>query len=464
MNRIFALISFVVLFALGIQLKLDTTKTVEVEEDEITKPQKLRKKKDSERMERRPASIVPSNQQNTQSYRTVDKDRNVFQDAPEQLAENIPEQTPVSNKEPYKNVQGQVPSDFRPSPEAQRAPAQDSKSYSKKETSMVPSGGPRLPPNDKPGGSPCLFCIKPPTPTNDGDPSSTGGSSGSVSGDGVSSLNCTASVGSGSFANPFAVSLNCSTAADIKFTISETICGDPDTGSSYSSSFTVNPGAGTYCLSFKGTTSAGVESSVVEKFYTFNPALPDIQVAHIKTYFQTTELQGLMSVTSTDFSDPDYSMGVVNLKTHDPGLAGLNWLCHEIVEDQSTLSSPTPVLPMIDTNVSGFAVSSQVDIFLQSINLGYGNNFVTSYLRNNNFVEPVYSCSTTNIILEDFPYFDSNPQHGYAGSDNVREFSGGFTHLGFFEPEPTVYRGPAGVDSQTTSAQELETGLFSIFY
>lgn len=460
MNRLFALISFIVLFALGIQLKLDTPKTVEVEE-EITKPKKFKKKKQSERTERRPASSAPSRTGNSPSYRSVDKDENVFQDAPEELAQNIPET--VTPDESFRTVQSQGPSDFRPQHIPQRTPSQNNKSSSKSSSTSSSSSlgaGPRLPVPGGPESAPCLFCMNTPvTPPGENDPEVTDTTSGESGGGGsTSSLICSASVGSGSFANPFNISLTCSTAADIKFTISENTCGDPDTGAAYSSSFTVNPGAGTYCLSFKGTTSSGVESDVVEKFYTFNPALPDIQVAHTKTYFQTTELQGLMSITSTDFSNPDYSMGVVNTKTFDPGPAG--WLCDQIVEDYST----SPLFPMADTNVSGFLVSSQVDVFLQPLTMVYGNNFVTSYLRNNSFNEPVYSCSTTNIELEDFPYFDPNPHQGYTGTDDVREFSGGFTHLGFFEPEPTVYRGPAGVDSQTTSSQELETGLFGIFY
>lgn len=459
MNRLFALISFVVLFALGIQLKLDTPKIVEVEEELITKPKKLKKKKDDFMSERRPASSDPFKQTDSPNFKAVDKDGNVFQDAPEELAQNSPETVPED--QPFQTVQNQGPSSFIPTPRPQREPSQNTKSSSRGDSSSAPKTGsvlgasPRL---ATPGTEPCLFCMSPPRADSDADedPASDDGSSGG--GGGSPSLICTASVGSGSFANPFNISLTCSTAADIKFTISENTCGDPDLGSAYTSSFILNPGAGTYCLSFKGTTSAGVESDVVEKFYTFNPALPDIQAAHTKKFFQTTELQGLMSVTSSDFSDADYSMGVVNTKTFDPGPAG--WLCHEIVEDPST----TRLIPMADTNVSGFSVSSQVDVYFKTTNLEYGNNFVTSYLRNNSFTEPVYSCSTTNIVLEDFPYFDSNPHQGYTGTNDVREFSGGFTHLGFFEPEPTVYRGPAGSDSETSSSQELETGIFGIFY
>lgn len=81
-----------------------------------------------------------------------------------------------------------------------------------------------------------------------------------------------------------------------------------------------------------------------------------------------------------------------------------------------------------------------------------------------NFIEPVVSCTTNNIILEDFEYFDPTPYHGVAGNDQVREYSGGFTHMGFFEPEETLYRGPAGSGSETVSSQKLNSNLFGIFY
>jgi hypothetical protein len=199
--------------------------------------------------------------------------------------------------------------------------------------------------------------------------------------------------------------------------------------------------------------------------YNFNPELPDIQIAHKRLFYQTTELAGKLSVASEDFGKSHFFMGVLNLKNHNPTSTGLNWSCEEIYHNSSTLSSPTARVVMAETDVSGFSATSQINVSLGRMDLAYGNNYVTSYTGNGEFAEPPISCSTTKIVLEDFPYFEALPLHGEApNTAGVREFSGGFTHLGFFEPEATVYRGPAGSSSTSVSSQELKTGMFGVFY
>lgn len=281
---------------------------------------------------------------------------------------------------------------------------------------------------------------------------------------GDTQLTCSSNIGSGTFSYAFSVTLSCSSAATIRYCISEDTCCDPSTGAIYTGAIPINMGAGNFCLSFAGETLTGVDSVVSNNLYTLNPAVPDLQVAHQKRYFQTTELEGVMNLTSAEFGDPSFSVGILNLKSHDPGPSGMDWDCNSIMADYPTLSAPTPLVMLNDQPADSFLAGTQINVFLRSLNLGYGLNYLTSYVKNNNFVEPVTACSTTPVMLEDFAHFDFMPTQATPGTNDVREYAGGFTHLGFFEPETTLYRGPAGSSSETVSDQEIETNLFGIFY
>ncbi|HXH31876.1 MAG TPA: hypothetical protein VNJ01_13790 [Bacteriovoracaceae bacterium] len=276
---------------------------------------------------------------------------------------------------------------------------------------------------------------------------------------------CSASIGGGSFSSPQNIELTCTTNSEILYCLSENTCCDPTVGLEYSAAVPIGSGPGTYCLSFVGTSVEGGKSSVVkEETYFFNPALPNLQMAQTKIYYQTTELEGKIIISSNDFGKNSYSMGVVNLKSHDPGTTGLNLDCAAIVEEHATLTAPVPMMAMPDTDVSGFSITSQIDVFFDLNNLFYGNNYLTSYMKNGQFNEAPYSCSTLLVTLKDFDYFQITPTHGDVGSNVVREFSGGFTHMGFFEAENDVYRGPAGSSAENVSDQELRVGMFGMFY
>jgi hypothetical protein len=99
--------------------------------------------------------------------------------------------------------------------------------------------------------------------------------------------------------------------------------------------------------------------------------------------------------------------------------------------------------------------------------LDYGDNFITSYMKNSNFVAPIYSCSTTKVVLSDFEFFQEDLAFGEEDGAQ-RVFTGGLSPYGFFEDQATVFRGPAGVDSQELTnnsyGQKLKSGMFGIFY
>lgn len=277
---------------------------------------------------------------------------------------------------------------------------------------------------------------------------------------------CSASVGEGTFSSPINLSLSCSSPGEIKYCIGEGECCDPDTGALYVSTIMVGASASTYCVSFKGVSNKGAVSTISERTYTFNPALADLQISHKKKFYQTTELMGLMSITSDDFQKNGYSVGVINMKSHDPGTDGLNLTCQQIIEDDhSSLTPDVPAFLLPDTDISGMASSSQLDVDLDTSNLIYGENYLTSYMKNVVYSSSVYSCVTSKITLRDFEYFQYTPTNYIAGSLAIGEFAGGFTHLGFFEPvTEIIHRGPAGVGTHEVDTQELRFGLFSVFY
>jgi hypothetical protein len=277
-------------------------------------------------------------------------------------------------------------------------------------------------------------------------------------------LNCNASIGAGSYATPQNVSLSCSSSASIKYCISENVCCDPDSGLNYSGPLQVGQGPKTYCLSFRGTANDGGNSDIVELMYTFSPGLPDISVAHTKVFYQTTELAGRMSLASTDFGNNNYSGGAINLKNHDPGISGLNWNCDDAFNNYSTLNTSAPSVLLPDMNVAGVSSASQINVDFDSPQMIYGENHIMSYMRNNLFSELVLACSFSKVTLYDFPYFSESPSHGETGTNQVREFAGGFSHIGFFEAESTLYSGTVGTSASTNGSQELKSGLFKTFY
>lgn len=301
-----------------------------------------------------------------------------------------------------------------------------------------------------------------PTPTNTDTEVTSNGGPASTPVDTVN-LTCSVNLGEGSYQAPSSVSISCSTAADIKYCLGENVCCDPESsGVVYTTPITVGTEAKTYCLSYIGLSDDSV-SSIYQKSYTFNPSMPALSVAHTKTYYQTTQLSGVDYISSTNFGTPHNQIGQINFKLRDPGPSGLNLTCDEVIDTYSSYTLPSPVVVLGPLDTSSFSPSDQVEVILSLAKLDYGNNFITTYAKNTDYADKK-SCSTTNVVLYDFEYFQDTVAHGDVGTDTVREFSGGFSPYGFFETDTQVYRGPAGVSTENQSGQELRTGLFSVFY
>lgn len=295
-----------------------------------------------------------------------------------------------------------------------------------------------------------------PSPSSTVSSPSSGKSSGGTPT--ISPPNCSASVGGGTFNSPVNVSLNCSTASTINYCLAEGSCCDPSTGSTYALPLLIGATESTFCLSFQGTDSGGRSSGIIQQTYSFNSAAPNLQVDFQKTVYQTTQLEGFLSISSDDFGSSTLAGGVLNFKSSDPVVSGYT-SCQDQVENSSPLS---PVSVMAETSLSHLTSGQQLDVFFGNFELVYGDNFITSYLLNSAYGD-VYSCSTSKVVLEDFPFFDSSPT--FATSGSIHEFSGNFTATSFFEvPASAITRSPAGSSTEDQTGQELRSGLFGVFY
>ncbi len=303
-------------------------------------------------------------------------------------------------------------------------------------------------------------------PNNGADPTPRPGetqNSGDYSYDG-SALSCSANVGGGAYNAPVSVTVSCNGAAQIRYCLAENSCCDPETaGTIYAGPIAIGADAKTYCLSFYGDNGDST-SSKVERSYTFSSAVPDLQVVQEKTFYQTTQLDGVTSLASDDFGKSGHDIGIINLKTHDPGPGGLNLTCMDVVEDFATLPAPSPSVLLSATDMQPLSASAQLDVMLGASELVYGSNHLTSYVVASAYAPTQYACSTNLVTLEDFEFFQAEPAHGETGTTTVREFSGGFSAYGFFEEEDNIYRGPAGLSAETQTGQELRTGMFGVFY
>ena len=272
---------------------------------------------------------------------------------------------------------------------------------------------------------------------------------------------CSANSSGGTFSGPVTVNLSCSSASTIKYCVSENTCCDPENGLIYTGPIQIGQPSKTFCLSFSGISqSSGLISQITEAQFQFDPDVPDIHVVQEKAYVQTTQLDTLMKITSNDFGSIHHSVGIINLKTHDPSLQS----CQDIVENHTTLfSSPTTLNILPDTNVVSYSSSFELNMSLAAPSLIYGENNLTSYLKSIQYSTPKYTCSQSKLILEDFYYSQTLPIDVVVAAD-TSVLTGGFDYIAPYESAPSsIYRGPAS-DVDPSSSQQIRTGLWSIFF
>lgn len=297
------------------------------------------------------------------------------------------------------------------------------------------------------------------TPTTTTSPADVPADSSSSTPSSGSSFSCSSNLGGGAYNHPLGVTLTCTSTAEIKYCLSQGTCCDPETaGTTYTSQIVVGAEEGQFCLSFVGEGSKG-SSSVTNLNYDINHALPHLNVDHPRTTYQTTELAAMSFLTSNDFSKSGHNIGQLNLKSHDPTPSGLNLDCVEIMNDYSTFTSPLVTMTLALYDMLGILPSQQIEVPLNLNQLDYGDNFITTYVVNQSYMAPLYSCSTTKVVLNDFEFYQTDSVHREIGTGGVQEFTGGFQPYGVHSPDEAM-RAPASVAGEA----DLEVGMVEIFY
>lgn len=278
-------------------------------------------------------------------------------------------------------------------------------------------------------------------------------------------LTCSVSQGSGVYGNPVQVSISCSAASDIKYCIQSGSCCDPKTaGITYSSPLAIGSQDGSYCVSYYGVSTAGKSSTINSATYTINNTFPHLQVQTPKIFYQTTELPLASIMASSNFGNIGYGMGQINMKSHNPGLTGLNMGCQEIVEEYATIPAPVPVSTFSPLDLSTVASGLQLNVSTPLNKLEYGDNYLTTYVVDNNHAVPLYSCSTNKVTLQDFEFFNFELSYAEPSATDVSEFSGSVVVYGFFEEQMEVTREPAGSATENVSGQQMGLNSFGVFY
>ncbi len=277
-------------------------------------------------------------------------------------------------------------------------------------------------------------------------------------------LSCFSNVNGGIFGGSVEINLACnSSVAEIKYCLQEGSCCDPHTsGNLYTGPITLGMFNENTCLSFYGERGDS-HSQVVNHTYRFDGLLPDLQLNFPKTLYQTTQLEGHHFLGSNDFGKTNYTVGEFNFKNYDPAF-NVKGNCEDIFENFVELQAlnPSPLLNPFDMSLLSW--ENQLKIPLSLNDLNYGENFIASFVANNNYDLPLYACSANKITLMDFDFFAFEASHGDDGADQLKDDSGSFVAYGFFESDPDIHRDPAGLSIEEKSGQELRVGSFGIFY
>lgn len=320
--------------------------------------------------------------------------------------------------------------------------------------------------------APPAYFAPPTTTSSTGSPTNTDSTSGPTTDTDPGSdtptsdpLTCSVNQGGGVFGNPVQVSISCSAASEIKYCIQSGSCCDPKTaGVTYSSPLAIGAQDGSYCVSYYGVSTAGKSSTINSATYTINNTFPHLQVQTPKIFYQTTELPLASIMASSNFGNIGYGMGQINMKSHNPGLTGLNMGCQEIVEEYATIPAPVPVSTFSPLDLSTVASGLQLNVSTPLNKLEYGDNYLTTYVVDNNHAVPLYSCSTNKVTLQDFEFFNFELSYAEPSATDVSEFSGSVVVYGFFEEQMEVTREPAGSATENVSGQQMGLNSFGVFY
>ncbi|HXH74268.1 MAG TPA: hypothetical protein VNJ08_04840 [Bacteriovoracaceae bacterium] len=276
-------------------------------------------------------------------------------------------------------------------------------------------------------------------------------------------ITCVTDVGSGTFSSPQNVHITCTENAAIEYCVGAGACPatcTPNLTYSALAGIAVGTDGATHCLAFNAGADDSSATTSGAITYAF-ASVPNLEVDVPKIVYQTTQLQGEMSLWSDDATRSNYWLGIVNLKTNDPD----DYTCEEIAEGTGTFGV-VPGIVQVPYDASAMTSGQTLDVTFGTGQLDYGDNWITSYAKNMNFISSnSYACESIMVTLADFNYFEAYDSTRVVNGSGIVELSGGFTPMGTFEPDPTLtIRAPAGTTVESHTSKEVRTGMFGIFF
>ena len=280
---------------------------------------------------------------------------------------------------------------------------------------------------------------------------------------GSNTISCSSDQAEGIFGSSISLVLSCSETANIQFCVQQGggCCSPLTSPTSFSGSVDLNSGDGEYCVSFFGTGNGGEFSSVSSLTYTIDSTLPDLNVNFPTIQIQTTELPLTNSTQSTDFGEANHFYHQINLKSHDPGISGLDLNCSDILSTYTSLSSPVPVVIETELDTSSNGPADQISQTIDSGILVGGDNFIVTIFEDRS--RNVFSCQTQRVVLNDVIKSDFTGTGATAVLGGVRRVSGQFVGFGHFQAAPIIDTS-SGENENEQSGVVNKTDLLNVFY
>lgn len=279
---------------------------------------------------------------------------------------------------------------------------------------------------------PAVVQVVQPTPqaTATAVPSSSGGTGNSEAGESEPSIDVMADKANGTYNSNQLVTLSysldgvLSDEGEILYCVGSGLypetCCDLSAPSTYSAPVTLGAGDGHYCLAYQGKSSTNRVSAVKVLEIVVDTKIPNTPSSSSQAqYLQTTERYSFSLPEITYTNDPTgIKMNFYNL-TSNPGT---NLDCANIAQ------TSLPMLPTSMDFASYLMSHLELLIYGNVPSLSYGTNYVVTMLDN----QSRYSCSTTAVIIEDFPVFSSMPAERIPASAGEPEYVGTFSPYSYF--------------------------------
>jgi hypothetical protein len=239
---------------------------------------------------------------------------------------------------------------------------------------------------------------------------------------------------SGTYSSSLEVNLTINEPGDISFCIQSggDCCGQDSEFTSYSEAIVIGESSGEFCLSYTGEDTSGNVSELVSQNFLIDSTLPNLSISSSKTFFQTNELSGSISISSSEKGKSGYRISQHNSKAVDPSSGE----CEDINTLFPVVSSGADITVNDSVESSKFLLdlvstpdTIKVPLALSN-ELEYGeNHFITVIENFNNSDGSLFGCQVQKITLSDFNIFGNMS----GGTNPTDRLFGGFGNFGHFK-------------------------------